>query len=249
MDKIEHSLSRIEDSFWSSLYSQSATKSARLHKIEWWHNKMYEYNPPNSGAVEQVVFKGLHRDVPWEREFFYPSVNGRFALGEDPVAYFSRNFAVTCCEVVEQFRSNACLSPDELLDYLQGDVEADGYGYPLSVRIETGAVVADMTSVGSRLLVEMVRVGDLGSAADFFDGIIRSWAPDSRRATQTIAGVLKNRGYHGVVFNSVRTPTGVVLSSKNLVLFSDDFLIRNPFDPNNPKGFMWKSGSIVSDNC
>jgi hypothetical protein len=114
---------------------------------------------------------------------FYPSLNGRFSLGAAPVAYFSQDFDVNCCEVIEQFRSNEALHFDELRAYLQGDVsvEDDWFGYPTSIRVKPAALVADLSSVDNPLLNEIHAGRDPGSVRQFYEETVIAWNPDAKR--------------------------------------------------------------------
>ena len=239
-DIVRGAIRRIPGEFWEEARQRTVRRGRWFSEREWWHNKLYEFSSPNRGYEEQIVLGRKEREIPWFRELFYPSPDGRFGLQDLPVAYFSEDFSVTCCEVIEQSRGNRSLEFAELQEYLQGDRHLEGgwYGYPQAVRVEPDAVVADLTSSGNELFTELVRNGDLGTAQGFFDDTILSWDVESRRATQVIAGALFENGFVGALFKSVRAPDGVVLPDRNLVLFNTDFVIRNPWDPTNPKGFL-----------
>ena len=61
-----------------------------------------------------------------------------FRLGPDrPVAYFSSDFGVNCCETIEQCSSNEALSWEELSRYLggKGNPTPGWCGYPLSYHL------------------------------------------------------------------------------------------------------------------
>lgn len=239
MENLENKLSQLNASFWRYFRAHSLQFASRALQREWWHNKLYEFNPPNDGDSEQVVFGTNHREVPYQRELFYPSLNGRFSLGAAPVAYFSQDFGVNCCEVIEQFRSNEALHFDELRAYLQGDVsvEDDWFGYPTPIRVEPKALVADLSSVGNPLLNEIHAGRDPGSVRQFYEETVIAWNPNAKRRTQAIARAIAEAGFDGILYRSVRAPSGVALPSGNLVLFSNEYVIRSPWDPDNPNGF------------
>ena len=243
-------LQRIDQEFWENYLKESSQRNKWIIDREWWHNKLYEYNYPNRGYEEQTVHKSIHREIPWSRDLFFPSPKGRFSLGNQPVAYFSQDFLVTCCEVIEQFRENEILQFSDIEAYLQGDIHLEGnwYGYPQAVRIDSEAVFADMTSEGNPLIHEIITTGSIESESNFFESTIRSWNLEKRRETQAISCMLRKKGFSGVVFKSVRSPSDVVLPEKNLVIFSPKLVIRNPYDPLNPKGFLWKGEEDSSAN-
>src|SRR5438128_2627294 len=121
---------------WQLIESQSRSK-IRCLELEWWQNKYYRDNPPNDGFKIQFHKKGCP-EVPYEREIFYPSPHSRFSLGLDgPVAYFSSDFGVNCCETIEQFSSDETLSWNELSQYLRGkgNPTPGWYGYPLNYHL------------------------------------------------------------------------------------------------------------------
>lgn len=239
-------LELIGPDFWRAFRDHSKKSSARLLYKEWWHNKLYKNNPPNSGDKEQVVFGRSHVEIPWYRELFYPSPKGRFSLGQKPVAYFSEDFATNCCEVIEQFREVEALHFSELERYFraQNPVSCEWYGSPQSIKIEPTALVADLSSSDSPLFGELIRLGDLGTTRQFFEQVVLSWDVASKKTTQELSKKLEAEGFSGVVYKSVRVPVDVVLPAKNLVLFRKEVVVREPFDPGNPRGvFAQRVGS------
>jgi len=240
MDDLERKLNELGDDFWTGLKAHSRKIASSSLCREWWHNKLYESGNLIDGNVEQTVLGLGVREVPYTRELFHPSPSGRFSLGERPVAYFSQDFGANCCEVIEQFRNQADLSWDELRQYLQGESSVDGdwFGYPLSVRIRPEALIADFCSPGNPLFIALRE--DEESIRRFYSDTVMSREPDAKRGTQAIARAVEKAGFHGIVFRSVRAPRDIVLPDRNLVLFSKEMVVRDPWDPENPEGFLAK---------
>lgn len=248
MENLENKLSQLTASFWRSFQAHSLRFASRALQRAWWHNKLYEFNPPNDGDSEQVVLGTNYREVPYQRELFYPSPKGRFSLGAAPVAYFSQDVGVNCCEVIEQFRSKEALHFEELRAYLQGDVSVgdDWFGYPTSIRVKRAALIADLSSVNNPLLNEIHAGRDPGSVHQFYEETVIAWNPCAKLRTQAIARAIAQAGFDGILYRSVRAPSGVALPSRNLVLFSNEYVIQNPWDPDNPNGFQ---KSVSEDGC
>jgi RES domain-containing protein len=234
-------LGRLGPSFWRELYDSSAHASKRLRNAEWWHTKLYHNNPPNDGYAEQVVFETSYREVPYERNMFRASRSGRFSLGEAPVAYFSRDHVISCCETFAYFRDNEDLAFSDIVEKFENvQPPEDWYGFPLPVRLAKGTVVANLTGRTCRLFVELQRVGLQGDGGDFYNEVVKSWNAEKRKETQAISVALKENGFDGVRFASVRTPNDVMFPDDNLVLYRPETIIRDPWDVSNPDGFMWK---------
>lgn len=191
MTAYETALASLGPSFWSDLLESSRRWSSWVHRREWWHNKLYEFRHPNDGNQPQTVLGRNIQEVPYYRELLWPAPNGRFSLKSKPVGYFSQDFAVTCCEVIEQYRDNASLGFEELLWYLQGRTQPhrDWFAYPQSIRVIQDVPIADVCSPESALIQALARSGRLGSADDIFENTLMSWDASCRPATQAIEGV------------------------------------------------------------
>lgn len=147
-------LNRLAREDWSCLLLSMATDT-RWHQLLWWHNKYYRVNGPNDGRMMQQPRKG-DPEVPYQRQLFYPSPNSRFSLGmEAGVAFFSNDFAVNCCETIEQFSENEDFRLEDLIRYGDGNPTPGWYGYPLNFHLHPNAVVlrkCKWSGVRSRLI-------------------------------------------------------------------------------------------------
>lgn len=219
-------LNRLSREDWSSMLLSTVTDS-RWHQLLWWHNKYYRVNGPNDGRLVQVPRNGSP-EVPYQRELFYTSLHSRFSLGaEAGVAYFSNDFAVNCCETIEQFAENPEMSLDDLLQYGGGNPTPGWHGYPLNFHLVMSAVVLDLSSTHSTFF----RFLDSDSAGLVWD-VIKTRNPDSKRSTQLVSLAAVRAGFDGIVYTSVRAPTDAVMPDSNLVMFSKAKIESGP-PPNN----------------
>jgi hypothetical protein len=211
---------------WHEIEKVSLTISPRFAKMGWWNNKYYKVNPPNDGAVMQVDEDG-RREIPYERNFFWPTT-GRFGLGEKAVAYFSNDFAINCCETIEQYRQRD-MTWQELRDYLKGDdaPNSDLYGYPLSIRIQSTAKIFDLFNDSFPFFDTLTKQFALLNKMQLLSDVILSKDKSVYPITQEIALAVHARGFDGLSYRSVRAPSDVSLPSRNLVLFNSSIIIRN----------------------
>lgn len=215
----------VEGLDWLGLLSRSQHRT-KWHKKEWWHNKYYKRQTreeDNDGSKPQVGKRG-ETEIPHERKIFYPS-NTRFGLGDIPVAYFSNDFAVNCCETIEQFRDDPNLSFEELSTYLKGehDPTPDLYGYALAFRIDDTAILLDI-------------LGDEIPQPNDPLSIVNYRSDEAYAASQILAQRASQEGVDGIVYRSARVPDrfgpGVVLPSANLVMFREDLVYQPDYgDP------------------
>lgn len=207
-------LNRLSREDWASLVLSTA-KDTRWHASIWWHNKYYRVNGMNDGSMVQVPRKG-DPEVPYHRELFYPSPHSRFSLGAvASVAYFSNDFAVNCCETIEQFSENPELSLEDLLQYGGGNPTPGWHGYPLNFHLSPSAVVLDLSSNHSLFF----RFVDTDCAAHIWR-VIGTRDPDAKRYTQLVAKTVASAGFDGIVYTSVRAPIDAVMPDSNLVMFN-----------------------------
>jgi hypothetical protein len=172
-------------------------------------------------------------EVPYQRELFYPSPASRFSLGSDePVAYFSIDFGVNCCETIEQFASNPALPFKELSGYLggQGNPTPGWRGYPLNFHLVSDTCILDVSSNSNLFLMILSRAGKV--ASDDIWKVFQSRGEEEKKATQRVSLCAKRVGFDGICYASVRAPVDVSMPTKNLVIFSRD-KIRPGLPPNN----------------
>ncbi len=211
---IAAALNQIDGADWAALLI-SAAKDIRWKSQIWWHNKYYRANGTNDGSVRQIPRKGV-AEIPYTREIFYPSSDSRFSLGADGnVAYFSNDFAVNCCETIEQFSENPALALEDLLKFGHGNPTPGWHGYPLNFHLLPTAKVLDLTSSDSLLLQLMGR-----DAAGKIWEVITGRDIISKRNTQLIAKAASAAGFDGIVYTSVRAPKDTVMPESNLVMFN-----------------------------
>lgn len=210
---------------WQEIERVSLTISPRFAKMGWWNNKYYKINPPNDGAVMQVGEDG-RREIPYERNFFWPTA-GRFGLGEKAVAYFSNDFAVNCCETIEQYRQRD-MTWQELSDYLKGGDAPNPYlyGYPLSIRIQPTAKIFDLLNDSFPFFDSLAKQFGWSNKMQFLSDAILSKDKSVYPITQEIALAVHARGFDGLSYKSVRAPSDVVLPSRNLVIFNSSIVIK-----------------------
>lgn len=241
MYDVAGAIRRIENDFWPKFYASSRLRSSRYHKREWWHGKLYVNNPPNDGNALQTVLHRQEQEIPQLRDYFWPAPSGRFSLRSDKVAYFSEDFAVTCCETIDQFHDNPSTRFNDLLLYFRerSNQQTEWFGHPLPIRLAETAIIADLSSTGSSLVQALASSGILGSSAALFEGVILSWDLEARLATQAIACKLAAEGFSGLAYRSVRVPDDGGLRDMNLVLFDPGVVIRDPWDRTNPRAFKY----------
>jgi len=207
---------------WQWIESQSRSKILWL-QLQWWQKKYYRDNPPNNRSKIQVPRKGSP-EVPYERQIFYPSQHSRFSLGlYPPVAYFSSDFGVNCCETIEQFSSNEALSWDGLSQYLggEGNPTPGWYGYPLHYHLADDSLILDLSRRQTPLL-DRVREKFGQDGLEALWKSLRSRTDEEKKDTQLVAIEVRWRGYDGIIYASVRTPIDVGMPDRNLVMFSPD---------------------------
>jgi hypothetical protein len=218
-------LEHITSEYWSLLRSDSLT-DCRWQQLEWWHNKYYRDNPPNDGFALQRPRKG-EPELPYGRRLFYASGSSRFSLGaEGPVAFFSNDFAVNCCETIEQFSDDQSLSFQDLSRYLRGhgNPTPGWYGYPLNFHLVPSALILDVSVQGAPFFRMIERCAGSSLAAAVFR-TITSREPDDKRNTQRISLESRRSGFDGLVYRSVRAPADIVLPDRNLVVFTTEAVV------------------------
>jgi hypothetical protein len=227
MNSLSVVLYDLPESLWFDLKQVSVGQNKWDLRDEWWHNKYYKRNPPNDGFSEQISERG-DKETPYRRNLFYPSPHGRFSLGEKPVAYFSSNFGINCCETIEQFRSNEELSWEGLEPYFKGnqDPSPDLMGYPISVKISEQAIIVDLAKPSDPLFNAIAEVGTWSSSQEFFDSVILSRNKQAYRDTQLLAIEAHRHGFDGMVYKSVRAPKDICLPDWNLVMFDESLVER-----------------------
>jgi len=176
----------------------AATGCCLWHKREWWHNKYYVDNPPNDGDVLQRSLRGDSK-VPHQRELFYPSPGSRFSLGsEQPVAYFSNDFGVNCCETIDKFRLNSAFPFEEVSEYLsgKGNPKPGSCGHPLNFHLTSNTFVLDVLANANPFLMALCRAG--GIASDDIWKLLQSRTDEEKKATQLVSLEAKRMGFDGI---------------------------------------------------
>jgi hypothetical protein len=219
---IAMALKRLRREDWTSLVLSSAL-DGQWRKLIWWHNKYYRVNGSNDGRRIQVPRIG-NPETPYERELFYPSPHSRFSLGDATnVAYFSNDFAVNCCETIEQFSENPELSLEDLLQYGGGNPTPGWHGYPLNFHLAANAVALDLSS--NRSLFFSFVSHDASTA---IWSVITNRDAWSKRYTQQLAIAAAAAGFDGIVYSSVRAPVDTVMPDANLVVFNKAAIESGP---------------------
>jgi hypothetical protein len=132
IESIERTLAAVPNELWTNIRELSRPISAKLRKFGWINNKYYKRSlDDESGCIEQVTRDG-QREIPYKRELFRIG-SARFAIPDHPIAYFSNDFAINCCETIDEFRGDENLSWDKLATYFNGvtNPTARWKGYPM----------------------------------------------------------------------------------------------------------------------
>jgi hypothetical protein len=220
--QIENGLERMSSSDWDNL-REIATGYRMWHRREWWHNKYYRDNPPNDGNVLQTPQKG-EPEIPFYRKLFYPSPNSRFSLGDKlPVAYFSNDFVINCCETIEEFRENSRLSfKEELSKYFngKGNPTPGWCGYPLNFHLVSDSLILDVSYNANQFMTFLCHAVDAKS--DEIWQCLQSRDPENKKKTQLISIKAEQMGFDGILYPSVRVPVDVSMPEMNLVVFKPD---------------------------
>jgi RES domain-containing protein len=207
-------INRLSDEQWKRL--RLLSNRFRQHwnaRNEWWNTKFYNNNPPNNGALQQIPLKG-EPEIPYQRKLFYPK-EARFALYKVPVAYFSNDFSIMCCETIKKLRENYSCSWKEYLNpYLNGILNPDqeSFGYPLNFKLSDAANILDLR-IESEALRQLEE-----DANENISALIYS---DDYKYSRIIADVSHKKGFDGIVYSSVREPGDINLCGYNLVVFDE----------------------------
>ncbi len=198
---------------WKRLRLLSEKSSRYWHDREWWNTKFYKNNPPNHGDVQQNPFKG-EPEIPYQRKIFYPS-EARFGPRNLPVAYFSNDFSIMCCETIKILREKYSCSWKEYLEpYLNGILNPDpeSYGYPLNFKLLDDSTILDMRkgSEALRLFEEFTN-----------ENISALIYADDYEYSRKLADVSHKKEFNGIIYSSVREPKDINLCGYNLVVFDE----------------------------
>lgn len=232
---IAHALAQLTPADRVALRTGSAS-NLLWRRLEWLHNKYYRDNPPNDGQGFQQPWNWsdpkspFPPEIPYRRRLFYPSRHSRFSLGEDgPVAYFSNDFGMNCCETIEQFHDNAAVRFEDLARYLQGQGNPipGVYGYPMSFHLAADTVVLDL-STPSTLFFRLLDGLTASVSSRAVWGVVTSREPHAKLATQHISLQARESGFDGIVYTSVRAPVDVNMPDQNLVVFSPERVHPGP---------------------
>jgi hypothetical protein len=249
--KLVDCLSSLDADDWDNIKKRSKSKILWL-QLEWWQNKYYRDNPPNDGSKIQIPRLG-NPEVPYRRQIFYPSIHSRFSLGAKvPVAYFSSDFVVNCCETIEQFSAARALSWNELSPFLAGESNPTPgwYGYPLNYHLLDDSLILDLSQKNGGFLSRIQH--KLGQdTVMFLWQLFRSRSKQRKSSTQIVAVEAHRRGFDGIVYASVRAPIDVVLPTWNLVMLNpnkvrEGKLPRNRFPRTGASYLAWQSRYAIS---
>ena len=224
MEKIQGILENIPISIWDKIKYESSQNKI-LNKMRWWHHKYYFESKNNNGHQLQKfkINSGICEEVPYKRELFYKS-KGRFSLLNQPIAYFSNDFATNCCETIEEFRKNNNLSYEKDLKlYFQGSRNPTlGFiCYPISIKIKSNSLIFDI-SKNSNEIIKIIK-----SEIDNFDNLVLlSMAKSAYENTIMLSEIVFSKGFDGIVFKSTRTEKDWNHPDKNLVLFNKSKMLR-----------------------
>lgn len=198
------------------------TESAKMKKLhirnDWWNIKFYKNNPPNDGSKMQIPLRGVP-EIPWERDPFGIK-DCRFSLISKPVAYFSNEFVISCCETITQFRDRYNDTWEELLKpYLEGvtNPDPDSYGYPLNYALYECIDILDLR----------LNSNVLNFLSNYYPKIkqyIISSDIKVYQYTQDLSEELYEFGFNGILYNSVRMPFDSPFFGCNLVLFNRNLI-------------------------
>jgi hypothetical protein len=181
---------------------------------EWWNTKFYKNNPPNIGDQQQIPLNG-EPEIPYQRKLFYTK-EARFALYKVPVAYFSNDFSIMCCETIKKLRENySCFWKEYLEPYLNGILNPDdseSFGYPLNFKLSNDANILDLRK-GSEALRLFEEVANENISALIYS--------DDYKYSRISADVSHKKGFDGIVYSSVREPRDINLCGYNLVVFDE----------------------------
>ena len=218
--KLKRYLSTLSAEDWQCNGNQSKSKILWL-QYGWWQIKYYWNKPPNHGFEIQVPVKGSP-EVPYKREIFYPSPQSRFNLGPYlPVAYFSNDIVVNCCETIEEFYSNEDLLSKDLSPFLEGKVNPTPgwFGYPLKYHLVDDSHILDLSQRSVPLLTRIQETFGQDRVEDLWR-VFQSRLGEEKRSTKLVAIEAHRRGYDGIVYASVRPPKDAWMPDRNLVMFS-----------------------------
>lgn len=178
---------------------------------EWWNTKFYKNNLPNNGDISQITLNG-EPEIPYLRKIFYPS-EARFSLHNLPVAYFSNDFSIMCCETIKILKENySCYWKEYLEPYLYGilDPDPESYGYPLNFKLLDNALILDLRK-GSETLRLFEELTNENISALIY--------ADDYECSRKLAVISHKKEFNGIIYNSVREPKDINLCGYNLVVF------------------------------
>jgi hypothetical protein len=222
-------MSTISQDEWAEIKRLSRPISSKLSGTGWWNNKPYKNNQDqneNGGCKEQISKWG-EREIPYNREIFKPS-RTRFGLGETSLAYFSNDYALNCCEVIDQFRNSEDLPWSELKKFLNGRTNPtpDLMWYPVSVKIFRDALILELMDDSLPFLEIFARKGGWASKSELSREVILRRDPSVYGETQEISKAALANGFPGICYQSVRSPSDINLPDRNLVVFDKSIIMR-----------------------
>jgi|GEM_PF-3529322 len=219
----------IPESIWKKIYSKCQKESKNWSEFGWHNIKYYKNVPPNMGTQLQKDNRDL-LEIPYERKVFYPRPLFRFSLGEEyPVAYFASEFIVALAETIPQFRSDEKLRYEKQMNqYLADKLNAhpDQYGFPLSFKINKDAVILNLSKANNILFTNIENIESWNWGKGYLFDIISSRDKDVYPLTIEIAKAAFSKGFDGIIFNSVRKPNDIMVSSYIAVLFKKKSFFR-----------------------
>lgn len=218
--------------------------SGSLHTFEWWSNKWYEGDGKGSDGFDVHRVRGsAHREVPYQREHFHISREGRFGLDHTAVAYVASDFPTASCETMLAFRERSGVTADELVAYFMGKFSPDesGHSHPLAMQLRGGLRLLDIRKPGCPLADALVAAKLFPDSATLRSTFLESREEAAINLSRIVAVAAHTRGAAGILYPSVRTPPGAFVDSgTNLVLFcSDRKVIRPVFEVSDRGEDLW----------
>ncbi len=220
-------MSNISQGEWAEIKRLSRPISSKLSGMGWWNNKPYKKNQDENEnyCFKEQISKWGEKEIPYNREIFKPTKT-RFGLSEHAVAYFSNDFALNCCEVIDQFRNSEDLPWSELKKYLNGKTNPtpDLMWCPITVKIAHDALILDLMDASLSFLEISAKKGGWKSKSELMEEVILRRDPSVYRETHEISKAAFANGFHGICYQSVRSPSDINLPDRNLVIFDKSII-------------------------
>lgn len=218
--KFQQKLKSIPKEIWERFRIKSeCSRNSWNGRNEWWNTKFYKNNPPNNGELKQIPLKVKEKpEIPYNRKLFHLS-DGRFSLKKHPVAYFSSDYAIMCCETIKELRNNFKSSWKEYLEpYLDGisNPDLNAYGYPLTFILLEGTSILDLRRDSETLKLFETKAGIN------IRKMIYSVNDNNYVYSKELSEQVFNNQFDGIIYSSVREPNDINLCGNNLIMFNEN---------------------------